>query len=89
MPLPTAYVLALMPSSTRISLGMGGNFVAPLAMMINSRLSAMTKVKISSWKRDMLAPYSGLPCASVPFGSLSSRERSISPAAMYSSTMRP
>src|SRR5664279_4200288 len=80
MPLPTAYVLALMPSNVSTPFGMSGNPAGLVLWTSSNRLIAMTKVKISNWKRDMLA---------MPLASLSRADRLIFPVQIQTIMVRP
>src|ERR1017187_5167056 len=81
MPLLTAYVLALMPRRVSTPFGMSGNMLGfGRSSTTEKKLSAMTKVKISNWKRDMLA---------WPLGSLSTADRSILPIQIQTIIVSP
>src|SRR5260221_7537720 len=69
MLLLTTYELALMPSNVSTPPGTSGSCGVACDTTMRKRLNATTNVKMSNWKRDMLAS---------PVGSLRSRVRSIS-----------
>src|SRR5664279_3430396 len=70
-----------MPKSVSTPLGMSGSMlVFGRISTTEKKLIAMTKVKISNWKRDMLAS---------PLGSLSTADRSILPIQIQTIIVRP